>query len=240
MGTQWRHLFEMPEITSRFRLIAYDLPGHGKSMPPVQREWWAEPYELKGEFLRSIPVELARALDCEDPAFMGCSVGGLLALDLAHKHSDLFRAVISVEGALNIEGDLADMQTLYHPQVNNEYKARLMDGIMSPTSPKPYRKETSFVYACGWPPAFIGDLHYYVAEYDLRSCAHEIDTNAVGVHILSGEYDYSGTSELGQAANAAITGSTWVEMKGVGHFPMQENPEAFKEYLLPILDRIAN
>ncbi len=238
-GSQWRHLFEMPEITDRFRLIAYDLPCHGKSVPPVQKDWWADQYALKGDFLRAIPVGLAQALDLEQPVFMGCSVGGLLALDLAHKHADVFRAVISVEGALKIEGELSSLGELYHPQVSNEYKARLMDGLMAPNSPKAYRKETSFVYASGWPPAFLGDLNYYIEDYDLRGLAHEIDTNAVGVHILSGEYDWSGTSELGQAAHAAIPGSSWAEMKGVGHFPMSENPVAFAEYLRPILDRIA-
>ena len=238
-GSQWRHLFEMPEITSRFRLIAYDLPCHGKSVPPVQQAWWDSQYLLEGAFLRSIPVRLAEVLKLDEPVFMGCSVGGLLALDLAHKHADVFRAVISVEGALNIEGSLEDNSELWHPQVNNEYKARLMDALMSPTSPKCYRKETSFVYACGWPPVFLGDLYYYIEDFDLRANAHEIDTNAVGVHILSGEYDCSGTSELGKAAHQAIAGSTWQEMVGVGHFPMSENPAAFREYLLPILDRIA-
>jgi pimeloyl-ACP methyl ester carboxylesterase len=239
-SSQWRHLFEFPEITERFRLIAYDLPCHGKSVPPVGVEWWDEQYLLKGAFLRSIPVKLSEALGLVDPVFMGCSVGGLLALDLAHKHSDVFRAVISVEGALRIEGKLTDYGELYHPQVNNEYKARLMDGLMASSSPKPYRKETSFVYACGWPPVFLGDLYYYIEDYDLRQDAAEIDTNAVGVHILSGEYDYSGTSELGKAAHDAIPGSTWQNMEGVGHFPMSENPQAFREYLLPILDRIAS
>ena len=238
-GSQWRHLFEFPEITDRFRLIAYDLPCHGKSVPPVGKEWWDEQYLLKGEFLRSIPIRLAQALSLDRPVFMGCSVGGLLALDLAHKHGDDFRAVISIEGALNIEGQLEDFQELWHPQVNNEYKARLMDGLMSPTSPKAYRKETSFVYASGWPPVFLGDLCYYVEDYDLRASAGEIDTNQVGVHILSGEYDYSGTSELGRAAHEAIAGSTWAEMKGVGHFPMSENPAAFVEYLKPILAQIS-
>ena len=238
-GSQWRHLFEEPEITSRFRLIAYDLPYHGKSLPPVGQDWWAEPYNLRGEFLRSIPVKLAEALSLDDPVFMGCSVGGLLALDLAHKHADVFRAVISVEGALKIPGELDALGELYHPQVSNEYKARLMDGLMAPDSPMAYRKETSFVYASGWPPSFLGDLHYYIADFDLRESAAEIDTNRVGVHILSGEYDYSGTAELGREAHAAITGSTWEEMKGVGHFPMSENPAAFLRYLSPILDQIA-
>ena len=238
-GSQWRHLFEMPEITDRFRLIAYDLPCHGKSMPPVEQSWWEQTYNLKGDYLRDIPVQLAAALGLEDPVFMGCSVGGLLALDLAYHHADKFRAVISVEGSLKIGGRFEDLGELWHPQISNEYKARLMDGLMAPSSPKAYRKETSFVYASGWPPAFLGDLYYYVEEFDLTDRAGKIDTNQVAVHILSGEYDYSGTSEMGKAASEAIAGSSWVEMKGVGHFPMSENPDAFKAYLLPILDRIA-
>ncbi len=237
-GSQWRHLFEVPEITRHFRLIAYDLPYHGKSVPPVTRQWWAEPYSLRGDFLRSVPVKLAAALQLVDPVFMGCSVGGLLALDLAQRHGDLFRAVIAVEGALNIEGDLDSMQELWHPQVSNEYKARLMDGVMSPTSPRAYRKETSFVYAGGWPPVFLGDLYYYIDDFDIRDTAAQIDTSRVGVHILSGEYDYSGTSELGREAHERIPGSTWTEMRGVGHFPMSENPLRFVEYLYPVLERI--
>jgi pimeloyl-ACP methyl ester carboxylesterase len=234
-GSQWRHLLENPEITSRFRLIAYDLPYHGKSVPPVSRDWWAHRYDLKGEFLRSIPLALSDALELDRPVFMGCSVGGLLALDLAYRHPDRFRSVISVEGALKIEGSQDALQELWHPQVSNEYKARLMEGLMSPTSPKAYRKETSFVYACGWPPVFLGDLHYYIEDFDMRNAAQGIDTSHVGVHILSGEYDWSGTSELGREAHEAISGSTWTEMKGVGHFPMSENPDAFIRYLMPIL-----
>ena len=168
-SSQWRHLFETPEITDRFRLIAYDLPYHGKSLPPVEEQWWDEQYLLRGEFLRSIPLTLSRVLGLERPIFVGCSVGGLLALDLAHKHPDDFRAVISLEGALEIPGKLEHNTELWHPQVNNEYKARLMDALMSPTSPKRYRKETAYVYSCGWPQVFLGDLNYYLVDYDLTT-----------------------------------------------------------------------
>lgn len=237
-GAQWRHLFECREITDHFRLIAYDLPFHGKSLPPVGPKWWAEEYRLTASFARALPVTLARTLGLHRPVFMGCSVGGLLALDLARHHPDLFSAVISLEGALKIEAAISDLGRLWHPQVSNEYKGRLMNGLMSPTSPEAYRKETSQVYASGWPPAFLGDLHYYVEDYDLREEASKIDTNRVAVHILSGEYDASGTMERGQAAQAAIVGSTWAGMTDVGHFPMSENPEAFLEYLLPILEKV--
>ena len=237
-GSQWRHLFEYPEITSRFRLIAWDLPFHGKSLPPPLKNWWGENYRLSGEFLRSVPLALADALGLENPVFMGCSVGGLLALDLALHHPDRFRAVISLEGALRID-DAGEVPGLWHPAVGNEYKGQLMESLVAPTAPAAYRKETAFVYASGWPPAFIGDLFYYAAEFDLRDRAGEIDTGEVAVHILSGEYDYSGSPALGRAAHEAIPGSTWELMEGMGHFPMTENPERFMSYLLPILDRIS-
>ena len=237
-SAQWRHLLECAELTRHFRFIAYDLPYHGKSLPPVGRAWWAERYRLTGEFLRAVPVTLARALRLERPVFMGCSIGGMLALDLAYHHPESFRGVISLEGALHIGGSTDALVTLWHPQVSNEFKARLMDAIMSPVSPLAYRKETSQIYASGWPPVFVGDLHYYLQEYDLRAHAHEIDTARVSVDILSGEYDSSGTAELGKAASAAIPGSTWRLMEDVGHFPMSENPEAFLRYVTPVLERI--
>jgi pimeloyl-ACP methyl ester carboxylesterase len=237
-GSQWRHLCESRAITDHFRLIAYDLPFHGKSLPPVGPKWWANDYRLTAEVARAVPVTLAATLGLDRPVFMGCSVGGLLALDLARHHPDKFRAVISLEGGLKIEGDLATLTELWHPQISNEYKARLMNALMSPTSPEHFRKETSQVYAAGWPPAFLGDLYYYINDYDLSEEARHIDTGKVGVHILSGEYDASGTMEHGQAAHAAIAGSTWTGMNDVGHFPMSENPEAFLGYLLPVLDMI--
>lgn len=237
-SVQWRHLFERSDITDHFRLIAYDLPFHGKSLPPTGRRWWEERYRLEGGFLRQVPVALARALRLDRPVFMGCSVGGLLALDLALHHPDTFRAVISVEGSLHVGGDPEELLGFWHPQVSSHTKARMMESLCSPRSPEAYVKEVSQVYSAGWPPAFLGDLHYYMVGFDLRERAGEIDTGRVAVHILNGEYDYSAPVEMGLEAHRAIPGSTHTEMRGVGHFPMQENPDAFIGYLLPILSRI--
>lgn len=237
-SVQWRHLFEMPEITEHFQLVAYDLPYHGKSIPPVGRPWWEHDYKLEGGFLRQVPLAIAEALGLVRPAFMGCSVGGLLALDLALHHPDVFRAVISVEGGLHIGGNWDSLLGFWHPGVSNQSKARLMEALCAPSSPKAYVKEVSQVYAAGWPPAFIGDLWYYMVEFDLRERAAEIDTSRVGVHILNGEYDFSGSVKHGTAAHQAIAGSTHTVMNDMGHFPMQENPVAFGEYLAPILDQI--
>ena len=244
-GTQYRHIFECKEITDRFRVIAYDLPYHGKSIPPVGKDWWKEPYALTGDFVRSVPVTLSKVLGLDKPVFMGCSVGGMLALDLAYHHPDAFRAVLSLEGALKVpENDPDDevsataFSLLYHPQVSNHYKARLMNGLMSPKSPEHLRQEVMQVYSQGWPPAFLGDLNYYVLDYDLRGKAQDIDTSKCAVHIFSGEYDLSGTVELGKEAHEAIKGSTFTVMESMGHFPMQENPVQFFNYVLPVLETI--
>lgn len=235
---QYRHLFEAPEITSRFRLIAYDLPYHGKSAPPVQQRWWETEYRLEGGFLRQVTRALAQALELPRPVFMGCSVGGLLALDLALRHPGEFRAVVSLEGALHIPGNREAFLGFWHPQVSNHAKAALMEELCSPTSPRPYVKEVSKVYSSGWPPSFWGDLHYYLADFDIRDRAGEIDTGLTAVHIMNGEHDFSGTVEAGLEAHQAIAGSTHTAMEDVGHFPMQENPAAFIGYLLPVLDQI--
>jgi len=238
-SSQWRHLFEVPEITDRFRLIAYDLPFHGKSIPPVGKRWWTEEYRLTGEFTRSVPVSLAKAMNLEKPVFMGCSIGGILALDLAYHYPNLFRAVIAIEGSLRIGSDDEEMLPfMWHPQVGNEFKASVMQGLMSPTSPEPFRKEITQAYASGWPPSFLGDLYYYMTEYDLTEKAEEIDTGKVGVHILSGEYDWIATLEMGEHAHETIEGSTWSVLEGMGHFPMSEDPESFLKYLMPVLDGI--
>ena len=237
-GAQWRHLFEESSLTDHFRLIAYDLPFHGKSLPPIGPEWWTEKYRLDGEFLRSVPRALSAALKLDRPVFMGCSVGGLLALDLAARHAEDFRAVISLEGALSVDGNWDDLLGFWHPQVSNESKARMMEGLTAPSSPVEYRKETIQTYASGWPPAFHGDLYYYLVDYDLRERASTIDTDQVAVHILNGHYDYSATVEAGRAAHEAIAGSTFTEMTDIGHFPMSENPDRFLTYLRPVLEKI--
>ena len=107
-----------------------------------------------------------------------------------------------------------------------------MDALMSPTSPKRYRKETAHVYSCGWPPVFLGDLNYYLEEYDLTAVCPEIDTNRCGVHIRP-RNTTAAALQLGKAAHEVIAGSTFQEMKNVGHFPMSENPKTFLTCYLP-------
>jgi pimeloyl-ACP methyl ester carboxylesterase len=65
-----------------------------------------------------------------------------------------------------------------------------------------------------------------------------IDTRRCPVTMLTGEYDFSCTPEASRATAANIPGAEFRMMKGLGHFPMTEDPEGFLEYLRPALARM--
>ena len=232
-GRQWRHVVNDTELANDFRLIAYDLPYHGKSLPPTSEVWWDREYRLERDWLMDVVVAFCDALELDRPIYMGSSIGGHLAVDLARYRAEHFRAVVGLEAAHASPGGYRDW--LWHPQISNDSKAALMMGIMSPSAPEPYRRETAFVYSQGWPQAFKGDIYYYCVDHDLTGEAHNIDTSVCEVHLLTGSYDYATPPATGQALANDIVGSTFQEMHGLGHFPMCEDPDAFLAYVRPVL-----
>ena len=237
-GRQWRHLLEDPEITRHFRLIAYDLPYHGKSLPPLSQRYWETEYKLTQSWFMKFVVTLSDELELDRPIYMGCSMGGHLAPDLALHYPEKFRAVIGVEASAKTGGTVERLRYLSHPRISNEAKSAMMLTLCSPTAPEPLCRETVWCYGQGAPPVFKGDLNYYTLEHDVSGTAANIDTGKVEVHILNGDYDWSGHVAAGKALADQIKGATWTRMEGLGHFPMSEDPVAFKRYLMPILEGI--
>ncbi len=236
-GRQWRHLLEDPDLQRDFRMIAYDLPYHGKSLPPEAVEWWKQEYRLTREFLVGVVVTLSHELGLDRPVYMGSSIGGHLAADLALYCPDEFRAVIGLEAALATPGGYLDIW--YHPRISNDFKASVMYGLMSPTSPERYRRETAWVYSQGAPPVFKGDLYYYSVDHDLTETAGQIDTSKVAVYLLTGSYDWSSRPDASAELARRIKGSPFTKMDCLGHFPMSEDPERFRQYITPVLREIA-
>ena len=237
-GRQWRHLLEDRELQQNFRMIAYDLPYHGKSLPPTGVRWWEQEYRLTRDFLMDTVLALAEALGLERPVYMGCSIGGHLAPDLAYYHPDAFRAVIGVNAGIYTPVDSEVATSWAHPRIGNQWKASAMLSPMSPTSPEAYRRETVWMYSQGAPPVFTGDIHYYGGEHDLTGLAAKIDTARIPMYLLTGEYDPlntpDGTAELARQ----VRGAKFQLVEGMGHFGASENPEQFIKALRPVLDEI--
>jgi pimeloyl-ACP methyl ester carboxylesterase len=237
-GRQWRHLLEDAELTKRYRFIAYDLPYHGKSVPPLTVRYWEEEYKLHKEWFMTFVVTLAREMKLVNPIYMGCSMGGHLAPDLALYHPGVFKAAIGVEATASSSGTDSLLKYFWHPEISNESKPAMMHTLCAPTAPEAFVRETIWCYSQGAPAVFKGDLNYYCIEHDLTQAAKKIDTSKTAVYILNGEYDWSGYAAGGQALAKDIKGAKWTLMAGLGHFPMCENPVQFKSYIVPILDEI--
>jgi pimeloyl-ACP methyl ester carboxylesterase len=235
---QYRAILNDPEITSRFRVIAFDLPWHGKSSPPEGWQLLPE-YRLTAAEYREIVTSVSKAMGLDRPVVMGCSIGGRIVLHLALEHPEEFRAVIGLQSGGHVD-PYYDTQWLYRPDVHGEVSAAVVSGLIGPSATEGNRWETLWHYMQGGPGIFKGDLYFYKVDGDIRPRLGEIDTGRCPVYLLTGEYDYSCTPEDTKAAAAAIgQGTEAVIMEGMGHFPMSEDPEGFLAHLRPVLDRIA-
>ena len=243
-GRQYRALLNDPAITARFRVLVFDLPWHGKSSPPPGFE--REAYRLTTDLYDDTVMAFCRALGLERPVVMGCSIGGRAVLHLALRHGSYFRAAIGLQSATHADPGadtrLRDLGVLHRPDVHGqEAAAGSVACLIAPQSPPAEKWETLWHYMQGGPGVFAGDLHYYFTDGDLRNGLLDgLDTAKCPLHLLTGEYDLSATPTLTAELAKAVNATSFQVMAGMGHFPMSENPARFREYLLPVLDRIAS
>ncbi len=234
-ASQFRHLMCDEAITSRFRVIAFDLPWHGKSNPPVG--WETQDYQLTATFYVAAILAFADALELERPVVMGCSMGGRVAVRLACRHGDRFRAAIGLEGS-NRPSPWWDNSWLSSDLFKRgDFCEAVVSGLASPHSPPEYRNETLWHYRQSGSDIFKGDMHFFRTDSEF-----EADSSSAApcpLILMTGEYDYSCTPADAERAAAAIPGAEAITMREMGHFPMSEHPERFREYLLPALDRVA-
>ena len=235
-GRQFRAVLGDPQITRHFRVLAFDMPWHGKSSPP--EGWEKEDYKLTTAAYTEQIMTVTRALGLDRPVVMGCSIGGRIVLDLALKHPTLLRALVGLQSAAYVER-YYESAWLNHAEVHGgQACGAIAYGLMSPLSPDAHRWETVWHYMQGGPGVFTGDLFFYQVEGDIRERIGAIDTTLCPLYMLTGEYDYSAAPQDTEAAAARIKGARVTIMKGLGHFPMSENPDAFLAYLRPVLDEI--
>ena len=235
-GRQYRAVLNDPAITRHYRVIAFDMPWHGKSSPPAG--WEKEEYRLTTESYIDQIMTVARELGLVRPVVMGCSIGGRIVLHLALAHARELRALVGLQSAAYVER-YYDAAWLNHAEVHGgQVCGAIAYGLMSPLSPAADRWETVWHYMQGGPGIFTGDLHFYQGVGDVRDRIGAIDTSLCPLYMLTGEYDYSASPKDTEMAAARIRGARVTIMKGLGHFPMSEHPEAFLGYLRPVLDEI--
>ncbi len=231
-GRQFHGLMADPRITARHRLIAFDLPWHGKSPPPegaIPGSW-----RLNTDLYVALIMGFIDALGLDRPVALGASMSGEICLELAYRHPEAFSGIVACEACEQVTRRQTHWAS--HPQVNQAlFVPEWIRSLSAPQSPAEWREQITWQYGQGGPSVFFGDIAFYAGDWDARERVARIDTNRCRLFMLTGEYDYSCTVEMSEATAAKIPGVRFQAMKGIGHFPFAENPALFAEYLLPVL-----
>jgi pimeloyl-ACP methyl ester carboxylesterase len=234
-GRQFHGLMADPRITEGHRLVAFDLPWHGKSPPPdgaIPGSW-----RLNTDLYVALIMGFIEAAGLRQPIALGASMSGEICLELAWRHPDRFSGIIACEACEKIERRQTGFAA--HPAVNQAlFVPEWIRALSAPQSPAEYQQAIAWHYAQGGPAVFYGDIAFYSGDWDARDRVAGIDTSRCPLFMLTGEYDYSCTVEASAATAAKIAGVRFQAMQGIGHFPFAENPKLFAEYLLPILRQL--
>jgi pimeloyl-ACP methyl ester carboxylesterase len=235
-GRQFHGLMADERITRGHRLVSFDLPWHGKSPPPagaVPGSW-----RLNTDLYVELIMGFIAAAGLDRPIALGASMSGEICLELAYRHPEAFGGIVACEACEKIER----RQTAWaaHPRVNQAlFVPEWIRALSAPQSPAEYQEQITWHYSQGGPAVFFGDIAFYSGNWDASTRVHRIDTNRCRLFMLTGEYDYSCTTEMSEATAAKIPGARFQAMPGIGHFPFAENPRLFAEYLVPVLNELS-
>jgi pimeloyl-ACP methyl ester carboxylesterase len=218
---------QVPVLSTRYRTIAIDLPGHGQAT--AEREEWRV-----ADFGEDV-AGLIRELDLENVVLVGHSMGGPVSLRAAALSGDRVRGVVAVD-------------TLHDAEY--EFPAELIDQMTTAFA-------TDFSGTCSdfvkqmFPEEGVQEV---VNEVTSKGCRQ--DRSEVGSDLMKnfGEIDTEALfREAGvpiRAINAATPFPTRIEsnrkyadfdamlMEGVGHYPHMTRPDEFNPLLLQTIESL--
>ncbi|MBB1596492.1 alpha/beta fold hydrolase [Achromobacter sp. UMC46] len=232
---QYHALMTDPGLRRQWRMIAFDMPGHGRSMP-LPGQAWTEAGLTREAYLRTC-IAVIRQVAGAPAVLLGCSMGAAMALVAAARSPDDVAGVVALEAPWKATGRRTPM--LCHPQVNQAaHNPAYVRGLMGPAATLEARRDAAWIYAQGGFNVYANDLWFYSEDFDAAEHLAGLDARRFGVSLLTGAYDYSASPEDSGRVAARIPGARFTVMPELGHFPMVENPQRLLEYLRPELDHI--
>lgn len=229
---QWQKFGDV--VADEARLVALDLPGHGKSWPLPGNRCLTTMDEIASFMWR-----LRSAAHIKGPTVViGCSMGGNVVYKLAADHPDEVVALVSLQGA-----DYTPTQTpaalvlMDHPMVNPAY--HFPDRNISLTgyrTPLPQREFVIWEVICYSSITIKSDLMAYT-NFDFRSRMPEIHCPAL---LIRGKDDWIVSAEMVNETASRLTNARAVEVvmpEGVGHFAHLEQPLEVGGLVLGFLQR---
>lgn len=226
-GRQAHPLMSDATLTAEHEVVTFDMPGHGRSeaLPEAVGAWMLTPDRYADAILGVID-----AIGLERPILLGASMAGEACLMMAHRAAEQLSGVIACEAADFVPGRVTPWAG--DPRVNEAtFVPEWIDGLIAPSAPASMRNLIKRTYAQGGHRTFAGDIEFYSGGWDGREIVSQIDTDVCPVVMMTGAFDYSCTPAMSEATAQKIPGAHFWTMPGLGHFPVCENPAAFRPHL---------
>lgn len=218
----------IPALLERFRVLTWDLPGHGASAA-----WPEESDEISPENLAGEALALAAVAGAETFHFVGTSIGGAIGQQLVSQHADkLLSATLTNTGAV-----------IGTPEAWNTRSANVLELGLSAMSvdivPRWFGPA-----ACEEQPALIEGWRVIMGRGDDRSYAllcemlgrvdfrEKLGGQRVPLQLIGGSEDVATPPESLKALADCSGTSDPLILEHVGHVPSVECPDRFSQILM--------
>lgn len=218
-------------LPAGLRIIRYDKRGHGLSDCPTP------PYSM-GALVREAEGVMD-ALGARDAVFVGLSIGGLIAQGLAAKRLDLVRAVVLSNTAAKI-----GTREMWQDRINavsQDGLPAMTDAIMERWFAPAFRESDAvapwrrMVETC--PQDGYAGCSAAIAGSDFYTSTAALRLPAL---VIAGDRDGATPPDLVRELADLIPGARFELMRGVGHLPCAENPDAYTAILTKFLTEIGH
>lgn len=226
------------EVSDDFRVIRFDLPGHGLTGPDFRDRYSnEETVEFLSKFIT--------ALDIKQPVIIGNSLGGLISWRYAHANPDKVKALVLLSpGGFSINGVTEDpvpvplMVKLYLTSAPEAGVKQALQSLFADPTKLPAERITLFrdmMKVPGNGDAFVARA----AAFTLPDPASDLAAVATPTLILWGDQDVMVATDHGQKFVSAMPNATLKIYQDVGHMPQEETPDKVAEDIRAFLKRSA-
>jgi 3-oxoadipate enol-lactonase len=212
----------IPLLPQGLRYIRYDKRGHGLTDATPQ------PYAM-GTLIRDAEALLDH-LGVRDALFVGLSIGGMIGQGLAVKRMDLVRALVISNSAAKI-----GVPSMWQDRIEAATRdgiAALADGVMERWFGRAFR-ETEELSA--WRTMLIRQTVEGYAGCCAAISGTDFYTPTAGLRLpvlgIAGSEDGATPPDLVRETVDLVPGSRFALIRGAGHLPCVDQPEAYARVL---------